>query len=114
MEELFSAVAARRRSMSDSALKKKSLTTSERAMGMAIGLKCFKLTAEELRAAVLCLDEDVMNLEGTERLLACESKSKVPTCLPTSEEIEAAKAYVQSGEPLDALDDASKYIIQLH
>lgn len=91
------------------------LTSSERSMGIAIGMRCVhNLSLQAMRDAILMLDPKVLTMEVTERLLACDAKTQAPTVLPTAEETAAAQAHIASGMSQAGLDDASKFIIAVH
>jgi len=92
-----------------------SLTTPQRVMGISIGLHSLRHhSMAKVREAIWGLNEEILTQEATHILLVCDPKTHQPTVLPTKEEIEAAKSYLQSGQPQEVLDDASKFIVAVH
>jgi len=59
-------------------------------------------------------DKSILTLEKTERLIACDAKTKEPLLLPNKEELVAVAAHVRSGVSNDLFDEASKHLIALH
>jgi len=59
-------------------------------------------------------DKSILTLEKTERLMACNAKTKEPLLLPTQEELVTVAAHVVSGVSNDLFDEASKHLIALH
>eukprot|EP00930_Biecheleria_cincta_P032303 TRINITY_DN22418_c0_g2_i1.p1 TRINITY_DN22418_c0_g2~~TRINITY_DN22418_c0_g2_i1.p1 ORF type:complete len:1268 (-),score=256.04 TRINITY_DN22418_c0_g2_i1:265-3609(-) len=95
--------------------RKLCLTTEARAMGICIGLHPLKaFTLGEVRDAVLQLDGSVLSAGATDLLLTCDVKTGQPTVLPIVEEVAAAREFVSSGQSLDLLDDASKFLVAVH
>eukprot|EP00928_Gymnodinium_smaydae_P092922 TRINITY_DN7690_c0_g2_i1.p1 TRINITY_DN7690_c0_g2~~TRINITY_DN7690_c0_g2_i1.p1 ORF type:complete len:1617 (+),score=301.21 TRINITY_DN7690_c0_g2_i1:619-4851(+) len=91
------------------------LTTSSRAMGICIGLHPLRhYSVHRVRQAIMALENTVLTQEATEGLISCDSKTNVPTMLPTPEEVASVKAYLESKQPFDALDDASKFLVAVH
>ncbi|XP_049852054.1 uncharacterized protein LOC126329069 [Schistocerca gregaria] len=109
LESAFSARSSRRAELKNSPKPPKSSLFScvepRRLQNVSIFLQTFKLSNEDIRNAILMLDEDILNAETAQKLY---------NNLPLESEVSAIQSYLESEEgSLDAMEVVDRFFYEM-